>query len=290
LLNVIDSDIEMTYAVYVYIGGTRYELYDYKKRPTKDIDLSIEYIKTKAPNFSAYQLFDFEVWYTKLGARADERSERFSYQYIKCAPNVNDTSLTPATCSYIEDGSVILTFDRPLFDNSTPTTDDDEKFIYYGVLKSDNSNFPEKKDGETSGYTIKKINATQVQITGLPHNTYTFYYQTQVMIGGKAYLTDKTSTPSFTIAPDPLTFAITPPDNPKCFNNPGAITITASGGTPPYFYDDLENAKETINGVEVTKRIQFAVTNNNATSVTIPNLDPKIYTIKVTDNSNCIEK
>jgi hypothetical protein len=89
--------------------------------------------------------------------------------------------------------------------------------------------------------------------------------------------------------PEPLTFVVSK-TTPICLDGVGALTITASGGTIPYYYDDLNGETETVNGITTVKRIIFNENDEEQKTVTIANLPSTIpYKIKVTDYNNCID-
>lgn len=88
--------------------------------------------------------------------------------------------------------------------------------------------------------------------------------------------------------PEPLTFKIKA-DNPACYNGKVDITIEADGGTPPYYYDNLNGETEIDNGISQIKRIQFDTSDINKKTVTIQQVESKEYNIKVTDSNDCIE-
>jgi len=89
---------------------------------------------------------------------------------------------------------------------------------------------------------------------------------------------------------EPLKFKIIKADNPKCNNDKIDIIIEANGGTPPYFYDDLNEETEIVNGLPEIKKIRFDASDENKTTVELNDLELKEYKIKVTDANKCIEQ
>ena len=112
---------------------------------------------------------------------------------------------------------------------------------------------------------------TKYTWTNLPAKKYILTYYTKKTVGNKEYLSNPAIQKSFTIS-SPTLFSFSAIETqPKCFGERGAITITATGGTPPYYYYLNDDPK-----MEFTspKTIEVIAGNNS---------------IKVEDNKNCID-
>jgi hypothetical protein len=192
-----------------------------------------------------------------------------TYNIIPSSPKIATISSPNLTkCNYSNDGEVSLTFNRELLEGeqyelSLKNTDNvpiDNKVITKAMMKG------------AKTYTW----------TGLSKQKYIVTYQTKLTIGTNEYHSDPLDV-VFTIdSPLPLSFYMTV-IQPSCKDDKGDITITATGGTPPYFYKVGNN-----NEVEFPKK-----TENNTTiySNTVPILvEGGTHKIVVRDNNNCIEK
>lgn len=180
--------------------------------------------------------------------------------FVFCSPNLNNTSDPNITFCNYSNGEVIFTFSRPL--------EVGEKYLF--------SRNPVGQDIITSSYSddvtnVEKISATVFKWKNIPPGKYEFKYQTQF----------ENNTPSsvgpttfFTITPkEKLNFTLTA-IQPLCNNSNGSIQVSATGGTPPYYYI-LDNE-----------------TNKN--SFTSPYLIPITregnHSVIVVDSRDCIEK
>jgi hypothetical protein len=193
------------------------------------------------------------------------------YEIIGCSPALDPTHPPipkGETCFDKKDGEVIYTFSRPLVTG--------ERFLFtYNPVGSPTA--------ITSAYSdninmVTIISPLEYKLINITPGTYNFKYQTQF----------NNNTPSspvkgddFIITPKQnLTFKATP-EQPKCNSDKGSITVTAQGGTSPYFYI-LDYATEKINGQDVPKKVP--ITNP------IQGLSEGNHNIKVVDTNGCIEK
>ena len=136
-------------------------------------------------------------------------------------------------------------------------------------LKYDNSTFA-PYDNKTITKNLM-TNPTNYTWTNLPAEKYLLTYYTKKTVASKEYLSNPPEQKSFTIS-SPTLFSFSAIETqPKCFGERGAITITATGGTPPYYYYLNDDPK-----MEFTspKTIEVIAGNNS---------------IKVEDNKNCID-
>lgn len=110
---------------------------------------------------------------------------------------------------------------------------------------------------------------------GLAPGQYNIKYQAQNNLDNNTIIgANPIISPSFTIENVlPLTFTATA-IQPKCSTDKGGILITATGGTPPYYY---------ILGNEAKKEL---ITN----PYTIPIASDGNHNVKIIDSKNCIEK
>lgn len=199
------------------------------------------------------------------------------YDIAPCAPNlVGNPEKVKPSCSQENDGQVTFTFDRNLIDN--------EYFSLNLTQIVNGKNLP-----PINKYvSIDEFINNKITFTGIGSGNYFLHYQT-FQVGNSTPFSDNYSD-EFTIEPiTPLTFKITKADNPACYNGKVDIIIEANGGTPPYYYDNLNGETEILNGVSQIKRIQFDPSNINKKTVIIQQLELKEYNIKVTDANKCIE-
>jgi hypothetical protein len=192
------------------------------------------------------------------------------FVFIPCPPTLNSTSDKNYTsCSNRNDGEVTFTFDRPLFD--------DERYLF-------TRNPVGAPTAITSAYSdntnkIEKLSPLEYKWKNIAPGVYNFKYQTLFNNNNPS---SDISGQDFTITPKPeLTFAA-PPTQPLCSTDKGSITITAEGGTPPYFYI-LDNEKEIINSESVPKKHQFI------SPFKLTELSAGDHNIKVVDTNGCIE-
>ncbi|MEL1255894.1 hypothetical protein AAEO57_19020 [Flavobacterium sp. DGU38] len=199
--------------------------------------------------------------------------------YLKCAPVVDGDIIVKAPdCSYQNITEIKIPFDRDLEEGEELR----DMSLYNDI---------------TPGTPVKTIN-TSVTYTNktfyFPVDDVTLISKANYQIKYVAYKNDKPRALEisnfFTYsAPPALTFKINA-ENPVCNNDKVDITIEASGGTPPYYYDHLNGETEIIDGVSQVKRIRFDSSDITRTTVELKDLELKKYNIKVTDTNKCIEQ
>ncbi|SHL18349.1 hypothetical protein [Flavobacterium chilense] len=150
------------------------------------------------------------------------QSKVITYTVIGCSPELDGQPIADKTkCKYESSGSVTLKFKTELKDG--------DKFLF-NIFKNgifDKSTFVTKDQIINLTYTW----------SGLAEGSYFIKYQSQTttdsntIVGATAITTD----PFVVGSPDPLTFTITQLQ-PKCHDEQGAVQISASGGTSPYYY------------------------------------------------------
>ncbi|MBB1194059.1 hypothetical protein DNC80_10335 [Flavobacterium sp. SOK18b] len=206
-------------------------------------------------------------------------SNIISYNVTRKAPKIiSTTSPNFTSCSYSKDGSVTFTFERELQQGEQY-----EMTLLYEngrAVLNGNKRIPKDSMTTPTTYTWNNLDAEKYILT----------YQTKKIIGNSELMSDPEQK-SFTISsPTNLEFTVSA-NNPLCNNGGTNLIIEAIGGSPPYFYDDLEGTTELINGETKIKRIQFNPSDELSNQVSIPLLNTKsVYTIKVTDSKFCIER
>jgi hypothetical protein len=267
-LDIADSDIDMHFAVDVFVGTTNINLYPYAKRPTRGIDLTMANIQTMLPSFNFYQPFKFKVRYTEDDTIQRIGEDTFTYTYIMCPPALTVGAITQATCYETKNGTVEFAVDRDLYAGED---------YYLKNLYLNGNILPPKSINVPDGYEIDTTtDPKKIKITGLQGGKYDFSWQTYMKVNGKDVTTDVKSTPSFIIAPNPVKFEIKQANNPKCNNDPVAIAIAVTGGSGSYkFFVDSKpkTATKEADGYYHIKDLQPAEKNE----------------IKVTDSNNCYE-
>jgi hypothetical protein len=188
-----------------------------------------------------------------------------SYNIIPCSPEVAGTVPVLTSCAYTNDGAVTVNLTRDLFKG--------EELVNKSLKNKDSVPIP---------ILLKEINASQFSLSNLEKGSYKFKYQTRMLINGVEANSAPVETTFSIDSPSPLKFGLSY-SHPKCYTDKGNVTITATGGTPPYFYRVGTNTE-----VEFPKK-----TENNTTiySNTVPILvEDGAHKIVVRDNKNCIEK
>ena len=208
-------------------------------------------------------------------------SKIINYNVIGCSPNLeHDPPLVSnPSCTNTASGSIPLKFKSDIKDDEQLLLN---LFINTTTPQFLDSKFVPKSSIINNEYTWEKIGA----------GNYIIKYQVQKTTDNTTHVNSSAlTTKAFSIVDPPkLEFTVSA-NNPLCNNGATTLTIVASGGTPPYFYDDLEGDTEIINGETKIKRIQFNTSDEKTNIVSIPLSNPKNqYTIKVTDSNNCIEK
>ncbi|OXG06549.1 hypothetical protein B0A64_10595 [Flavobacterium araucananum] len=181
------------------------------------------------------------------------------YNIKTCSPLLDNTSSPNyTTCNY-SNGEVIFTFSRPI--------ETDEKYLFNrNIVGSTFVTSTTSNDND-----VEKISPTTFKWKNIPPGDYQFKYQTQFEDNkpGSVSLIS-----SFTILPrEQLNFKATAVQ-PLCSSDKGAIIISASGGTSPYYYIlDNESKKLLINNPD-----------------TIPLSTDGVHKVIVMDSKECIEK
>ncbi len=182
------------------------------------------------------------------------------YDIFQCPPNLEGLpTVVKPFCYDANNGKVTFTFDRDLIL--------DERFLLNLTQIVNGNNLPPIM----KNVSMADFPNRQITFTNLTSGTYFLRYQT-FQNNGLTPTSDNTSAPFSINQPSPLRFTITPV-NPSCNGGNGEILINASDGTPPYYYS-INNGTKT----------QFA---NGSKTIPVPN---GVYSIKITDENNCIEK
>ena len=188
-----------------------------------------------------------------------------TYNIIGCSPEYDGIPITADTkCIYESNGSVTLKF--------TSELNDGDRFLF--------NIFYDKPQPEF----IKSVFATKSQIinntfiwNNLAKGTYIIKYQAQSITDTNEDVgLSAITTRSFTIkSPAALTFTATE-IQPKCNGDKGAVQITASDGTPPYYY--------LIDNEDIRNKHLFT------SPAVIENVSAGNHNIKIIDNNNCREQ
>ncbi len=182
------------------------------------------------------------------------------YNITPCTPKITQVSSDNFTnCSYSNDGAVTFTFERELQDGEQY----EMSLMFENGAPVPNGNKTIPKDLMTT--------PTTYTWTNLPAEKYILTYYTKKTVGSKEYLSNPIEKKSFTILSPPLFSFSATVTEPKCNGEKGTITITASGGTPPYYYF-LNNDQQ----------IEF-------TSPKIIDVNAGDNYIKVVDSKSCID-
>lgn len=172
-------------------------------------------------------------------------SNIISYNVTRKAPKIISTSSPNFTsCTYSKDGSVTFTFEREL--QNEEQYEMTLMFENGRAVLNGNKRIPKDSMTTPTTYTWNNLDAEKYILT----------YQTKKIIGNFELMSEPAQK-SFTISsPTNLEFTVSA-NNPLCNNGATNLIIEAIGGSPPYFYDDLEGTTELINGETKIKRIQF---------------------------------
>jgi len=283
---------------YVYHWQYTLDGYTWNDVPEKVIG-GYNITNTEVSRFSIYDLLGqdhknhFGPIYFRIGYNQDRLLSVNTIQinYSPCGPTVSSVDFKGPACSGDIVKSLSVTFNEKLNSNKG------EKLATISVVDiTDESKIFMQVEGPVSYPDDTKM-YTYTDLKKLENgHTYRIKYQAQV--------TNPNDTSNATMRgflyspqeydftynePQPLTFKISA-NNPNCHEGLIDINIEAEGGTPPYFYDDLNGETKTINGNTQIKRIQFDASNINKKTVSIQQVESKQYSIKVTDNNKCIEQ
>ena len=198
------------------------------------------------------------------------------YEIRKSAPRITGVSTTPVSCYDTEDGSITVTFDRPLQEGDL-----------FGFTITDRST----PDGEVVANLNDVISFggnNEITIDNLPPSSTDFLVEMIGTSSGEPYYSggpDRRAV--FEIEkPTPVSFVDEPSDNAVnvfCFGGQdGSITLNAAGGIGNYEYL-VKTQDETWDENEWTA---FSST----TTHTLENLFPDTYDIMIRDGNGCIAK
>ncbi|WP_124019380.1 hypothetical protein [Flavobacterium hydrophilum] len=259
---------------------------------------------TEVSRFSVFDLLGqdhknhYGPIYFRIGYNQDRifSTNTIQIHYNPCAPTVTDVQYKGPNCSGEGIQKLEITFDRELDSNK------DENLYQLYVRETINNPLPIKSTPMFSVNNVTYPAGSKIysysnlsNFTSLESGRqYEVFYQAQVkhptvpnsyilkgvLVGSKPFTYND---------PKPLTFKVRA-DNPKCHDGKVDITIEADGGTPPYYYDNLNGETEIVNGVTQINRIPFDVLNPNKKTVTIQQVQAKEYNIRITDDNKCIEQ
>lgn len=274
--------------IFATVAGFPREIYNWQysignNKNWRDVD---EKYQVYNPNFTMqdilgpnhYNYFG-ETIYLRMGNTCKAYSEEFALKYSACAPVAKNVfAYMPCSSDKLD---VVVTFDRIL------DTSKNEVLKDFQIIKTDGQLTPNQIKEVSKFDSLNPLRFTYSNVTGLEiGQTYAVKYQAYEGVINKGYFQ---SPPFEYLPPEPLRFSVAKKE-PACLGDVGAIKIIATGGTIPYYYDDLNGETEIINGISKVKRIPFDENDEEQSSITIENLSSiKSYNIKVTDYNNCID-
>jgi hypothetical protein len=274
--------------IFATVAGFPHEIYNWQysidnNQNWQDVD---EKYQVYNPNFTMQDILGSghfnhfgKTIYLRMGNQCKAYSEEFALIYSACAP-VAKYVFVKAPCS-VDKLDIVVTFDRIL------NTSKNEVLRDFQIIKT-NGQLTSNQISEVSIFdNLYPFQFTYSDVTGLEiGQTYAVRYQAYEGSINKGVF----QSPYFTyLPPEPLRFYITT-EEPNCIGGEGSIKIIATGGTFPYFYDNLNGETEIINGVTRVKKIPFNDQDEEQSSITIKNLSStRPYNIKVTDSNDCID-
>jgi len=174
---------------------------------------------------------------------------------IPCPPGLVGTPLTTSTsCVNKSDGTLILTYDRPLVAN--------ESFAF-SFFRA------EGMSAAVPPYVVDNVNKT-INFTDIAAGSYYLKYQT--FVGAQQTSVNPSPDPTFTIPPaTPVSFQVEDLQ-PQCNGQQGKIKITASGGTGFFFYK-----------IDTDPEVAFTSPSGEI------NISTGQHSIKVRDSKSCID-
>jgi hypothetical protein len=248
--------------------------WEYRYNGADWVAFSDDFQEQRTISFKIKDLLGFDGK-TKIDFRTgygNQFTKFITYNIIPCSPKVTGTVPVLTSCAYTNDGAVTVNLARELFKG--------EELVNKSLINE--GNVPIQP-------FFKQINASQFSLSNLAKGSYKFKYQTRMLING----VEANSTPvetTFAInSPSPLQFGLSY-SHPKCSTDKGDITITATGGTPPYFYMFGKPDANQVMQYDENTKVQFDPLDNADMSVKIDTLPAGNYTIKVIDKKKCIEK
>lgn len=217
---------------------------------------TISFMLTDLPGYNnTHKTIHFQPGYNKTFTNT------VTYSIVGCSPELDGNPTTSNTkCNDDPSGSVSLKFKSELKAG--------EKFLFTLFLNGTqpiSSTFAQKNEIINGSYTWRNIK----------EGNYTIRYQSQnITDNGTTFGSSMIDTPAFTIgSPAPLKFTTTAVQ-PLCSTDKGTIQISASGGTPPYYYSlDNESQKHVF-----------------TSPYSITGLSEGDHSVKVVDSNNCVEK
>ncbi|MBP4137969.1 SprB repeat-containing protein [Flavobacterium geliluteum] len=225
-------------------------------------DFTSEYQNQRSISFKIKELIGYEnksQIFFRTGYKTNF-TNTVKYDIIPCSSDLLNTSAPNYTVCNYSNGDVTFNFSRPL--------EPGENYLF--------TRNPIGSNIVTSAYSnevdkVEKTSATTFKWKDIPPGDYEFKFQNQFENNIPSTLSPVTY---FTITPrQQLTFTTTVIE-PNCHTDSGGISVTASGGTPPYFYIlDNQTKKEFTTNPYI-----------------IPMLSEGIHNVIVIDSNNCIEK
>lgn len=187
-------------------------------------------------------------------------SNILSYSFTNCSPKIQELRKSDITCTYLNDGTMSILFDRKLENN--------EK-LNFNLLKLFTSGYSIIKDKNDQTYDSTTLLYNWPE--NLDAGTYKIKYQTTPT-------GDPVESAPFTINPTtPLTFKLQNPKNPSCFGaEDGSVDVLITSGIPKFFEVDGDNVIPDEVGPNL-----YRINNLKA--------KPDGHKIKVTDANNCID-
>jgi hypothetical protein len=245
--------------------------WEYRYNGADWVDFPEEFQMSRDISFKIKDLLGYDGK-TKIDFRTGYKTQFtnfITYNIIPCSPKVAGTIPVLTSCIYTNDGAVIVNLDRVLF------KDKGEELVNMSLINVENISIP-------IPFFFKEISASQFSLSDLAKGSYKFKYQTRMFINGKEANSTPVETTFAIDSPSPLQFSLSH-SNPKCYTDKGNVTITATGGTPPYFYKIGNNTE-----IEFPKKTENGTTTY---SNTVPILvEGGTHKIVVRDKNNCIEK
>ncbi len=198
------------------------------------------------------------------------------YEIRKSAPRIIEISTTPVSCYDAEDGSVTLTFDRPLRQGDLFSFTISDLSTPDSVVVDNLNNVIDFEDGN------------KITLENLPPSSTEFLVEMIGYNNGEPYYTEAPyHRANFTIdRPTPVSFVGEPSDNSinvYCHGGQdGEIELTAEGGTGTYEF--------LLRGQNESWDENSWRSFSSATSHTIEDLFPDTYYIKIRDANECVAR
>ena len=222
-------------------------LSDFYGKNTLEIGLS------EIPNLAIGQTVHFRI-------SNCTNSNILSYSFTNCSPKIQELRKSDITCSYRNDGTMSILFERKL---------ESYEKLNINLLKLFTGGYSIIKDKNDQTYDSTTLLYNWPE--NLDAGTYKIKYQI-TPIG------DPVESDSFTINPaTPLTFELQNPKNPSCFGaEDGSVEVLITSGIPKFF----EVNGDSVIPDELGPNL-YRIKNLKA--------KPDGHKIKVTDANNCID-